>query len=53
MEINTEEEFYAFTNKLFTENKITKEECNAMDNYVCGIFDALSGLGLKEEDLTF
>lgn len=53
MEINTEEEFYAFTKKLFTENKITKEEYNAMDNYVCGIFDALSGLGIEEEDLTF
>lgn len=53
MEINTEEELYAFTKKLFTENKITKEEYNAIDNYVCGIFDALSSLGLEEEDLTF
>ena len=32
MEINTEEEFYAFTKKLFTENKITKEERDAMAN---------------------
>lgn len=53
MEINTEEEFYAFTKKLFTENKITKEEYCAIDNYVCGIFDALSGLGMTEEDFTF
>lgn len=53
MEINTEEEFYTFTKKLFTENKITKEEYNAIDNYVCCIFDALSGLGLEEEDLIF
>ena len=53
MEINTEEEFYVFTNKLFTENKITKEEYDAIDNYVCGIFDALDNLGLEEEDLTF
>lgn len=53
MEINTEEEFYAFTKKLLNEYIITKEECDAMDNYVCGIFDALSGLGIEEEDLTF
>lgn len=54
MEINTEEEFYAFTKKLFTENKITKEERDAMANYVRGIFDALSDyLGMEEKDLIF
>lgn len=54
MEINTEEEFYAFTKKLFTENKITKEERDAMANYVRGIFDALIDyLGIGEEDLIF
>ena len=52
MEIKTEEEFYTFVNKLFRENKITEEERSAMDDYVCGIFDALGGLGIEERHLT-
>lgn len=51
MEINTEEEFYTFINNLFRKNKITEEERDAMANYVREIFDALSGLGIGEEDL--
>lgn len=53
MEINTEEQFYTFINNLFRENKITEEERDAMASYVRGIFDALSSLGIEEEDLTF
>ena len=51
MKINTEEEFCTFTKRLFIENKITEEERSAMDNYICGIFDALGGLGIEERDL--
>ena len=52
MKINTEEEFYTFINSLFRENKITEEERSAMDDYVCGIFDALGRLGIEERHLT-
>ena len=50
--INNEGEFYKFIRKLKGGGKITEEERKAMDDYVCGIFDALDGMyGMNEEDL--
>lgn len=52
MEINNEKEFRKFVKKLKKENKITNEECEALINYVSGIFDALDGMyGIKESNL--
>ena len=52
IEINNEGEFNKFIYKLVSEGKITKEEADAMSNYVCGIFDGLDGLyDIDEEDL--
>ena len=48
MSINNEEEFYAFISKLKNENRITEAEADAVANYVCGIFDALSMYGFHE-----
>lgn len=50
--INNEGEFYKFIRKLKDDGKITEEERKAMDDYVCGIFDALDGkYDIDEEDL--
>ena len=38
-EINSEEEFYAFIKKLKNNYKINEVEYNALENFVCGIFD--------------
>lgn len=49
--INNEGDFNKFIYKLRDEGKITQEEADAMSNYVCGIFDALSMYAINEEDL--
>lgn len=50
--INHEGELNEFVYKLVEEGRLKKEEADAISRYVCGIFDALSMLGIKEEDLT-
>ena len=47
MTINNENEFYKTIKTMLDENRITKEEHDALAAYVCGIFDAL----IFEEDL--
>ena len=49
--INNEGEFNRFIYKLRDEGKVTQEEADAMSNYVCGIFDALSMYAIEEEGL--
>ena len=51
MKINNEHEFFKLALTLLKENRITKEEYDAMTDYVSGIFDALSGCAIYEEDL--
>ena len=50
LKINNEKDFYALIRKMLNEKRITEEEYEAMGNYVCGIFDALSGNDMYEED---
>jgi hypothetical protein len=52
MEINSEMEFTKFMLGLLKDERITKEEYDAVTDYVCGIFDALSEYAIYEEDLT-
>lgn len=49
--INNEQEFYKKMDELRKEKRITEEEYNDITNYLCGIFDALSGMGMYEDDL--
>jgi hypothetical protein len=49
--INNECEFDKFVCKLRDEGRITTEEADAISDYVCGIFDALSAYAFEEEDL--
>ena len=49
--INSEEELRMFLNGLRSRGSITLAEQEAISDYVCGIFDALSGLNIYEEDL--
>ena len=51
MTINNEEEFYKLIKTLLDEKRITQEEHDTLENYVCGIFDVLSGFNIDEEDL--
>lgn len=52
MTIKNVKDYYNMLEKLQQENRITEEEYKAFDGYLCGIFDALSVLGIKEEDFT-
>ena len=51
MKIATESEFCVSMQSLLEHGKITQEEHDAILNYVCGIFDALDGIGITESDL--
>ena len=51
MKITTESEFRVSMKSLLEQGKITQEEHDAILNYVCGLFDALDGLGITENDL--
>ena len=49
--INNEKELNSFLNELRSRGSITLAEQDMISSYVCGIFDALSGLNIYEEDL--
>ena len=46
MTINNEKEFYKLIKTLLDRKKITQEEYNALENYVCGILDEMYGFDI-------
>lgn len=50
MEINNERELRQVMANMLKQERISQEEYDAVTDYVCGIWDALSCMDIDEED---